>query len=125
MYNWSCENNTGPEIHFRSRWPPDTGTGGVHIFFGAEAVIYALMVLSAREASNGKPEMTPSTPSGMVPVYESQRHPNAAKSREPRSVIRAIIASSHPLRIIRSSRSYHVALTVERLLANPVNGAPE
>jgi hypothetical protein len=36
---------------------------------GREAVIYALMILSDREATNPKHQaMMPSTPSGMIPV---------------------------------------------------------
>ena len=47
---------------------------------GREAVIYALMILSAREASNNKNQaMTPSTPSGMIPVYEKTATPKRRK----------------------------------------------
>jgi len=48
---------------------------------GREAVIYALMVLSAGECSNGRenPAMTPSTPSGMIPVYEKPAAPKPRK----------------------------------------------
>ncbi len=48
---------------------------------GREAVIYALMVLSAGECFNGRenPAMTPTTPSGMIPVSEK---PAAPKRRQ-------------------------------------------
>jgi hypothetical protein len=48
---------------------------------GGEAVIYALIILSAGEVSNGRehPAMTPSTPSGMIPVYEKPAAPKRRK----------------------------------------------
>ena len=48
---------------------------------GREAVIYALMILSAQGISDAveKSAMTPSTPSGMIPVYEK---PAASKRRK-------------------------------------------
>jgi transposase len=48
---------------------------------GHEAVIYALMVLSSRGMSNGveNQTITPSTPSGMIPVYEKATTPKRRK----------------------------------------------
>jgi transposase len=48
---------------------------------GREAVIYALMILSAQETSEGgeSPVITPSTPSGMIPVYEKPAAPKRRK----------------------------------------------
>jgi hypothetical protein len=50
---------------------------------GQEAVVFALLELAKRLAeAQGKrnPSTTPSTPSGMVPVYEKQRPRGAAKN---------------------------------------------
>jgi len=64
---------------------PLTEEQAAHIYaLGREAVIYALLVLSARVISEvsrqaENPAMTPSTPSGMVPVYEK---PAARKRRK-------------------------------------------
>jgi len=48
---------------------------------GREAVIYALMILSAKEVSDaaGKAAMTPSPPSGMIPVYKKPATPKRRK----------------------------------------------
>ena len=94
---------------------------------GREAVIYALMILSAQETSEGgeSPVIPPSTPSGMIPVYEKPAAPKRRKKPGAKIGHQGYYRQLPPITHHQEQPPLRCCPDCGPLLASPASGAPE